>query len=97
MVLFEQWLESLQLAPGCKTKIRNIMSAVYSHGIRNEWIAFNPMSKVRCSSKRLREPDVITQEELQSILAELQLRERAMVMLVINWPSPFRNDCVALV
>jgi site-specific recombinase XerD len=53
------------------------MSGVYSHGIRNEWIALNPISKVRCSAKRLREPDVITQEEFRALLAELQLREQA--------------------
>jgi hypothetical protein len=47
-VEFEKWLESLELAPATKTKIRNIMSAVYSHGIRHEWILFNPISKVRC-------------------------------------------------
>lgn len=77
----EQWLESLSLAPGSKTKIRNIMSAIYGHGIRNECITLNPISKVRCSAKRLREPDVINPEEFQSLLGELQLRERAMVML----------------
>jgi integrase len=77
----EQWLESLSLAPGSKTKIRNIMSAIYGHGIRNECITLNPISKVRCSAKRLREPDVINPEEFQALLRELQLRERARVML----------------
>jgi len=80
-VAVERWLESLPLAPGSKTKIRNIMSAIYSHGIRNELITFNPISKVRCSAKRLREPDVITPDEFQALLGELQPRERAMVML----------------
>jgi site-specific recombinase XerD len=60
------------------------MSAIYSHGIRNEWIAFNPMSKVRCSAKRLRGPDVIISEEFQALLGELQLREQAMVMLAAS-------------
>jgi site-specific recombinase XerD len=80
-VSVEQWLESLPLAPGSRTKIRNVMSAIYSHGIRHEWMAFNPISKVRCSAKRLREPNVVTPEEFQSLLGELQLQERAMVML----------------
>jgi integrase len=39
-VAVEQWLDSMDLAPAIKTKIRNIMSAVYSHGIRHEWISF---------------------------------------------------------
>lgn len=59
-VVVEKWLETLKLAPATKTKIRNIMSAVFSHGIRHEWISFNPISKVRCSAKRLREPDVLS-------------------------------------
>ncbi len=62
-------------------QIRNIMSAVFNHGIRHEWITFNPISKVRCSAKRLREPDVLTPEEFQSLLTELEVRERAMVLL----------------
>jgi len=80
-VAVEEWLESLELAPASKTKIRNIMSAVYSHGIRHEWISFNPISKVRCSAKRLREPDVLTPGEFQALLRELPLRESAMVMI----------------
>jgi integrase len=78
---FEKWLESLSFAPASKTKIRNIMSAVYSHGIRHEWITFNPISKVRCSAKRLREPDVLTPGEFQALLQELSLREQVMVMM----------------
>jgi integrase len=80
-VAVEKWLETMELAPATKTKIRNIMSAVYSHGIRHEWISFNPISKVRCSAKRLREPDVLTPLEFQALLRELPLRERAAVML----------------
>jgi integrase len=94
-VAVERWLESLPLAPGSKTKIRNIMSAVYSHGIRHEWIAFNPISKVRCSAKRLREPDVVTPGEFQAILGELQLRDRAMVMLVAS-TGLRRSELIAL-
>ena len=44
----------MDLAPAAKTKIRNIISVVYSHGIRHEWISLNPTSKVRCSPKKLR-------------------------------------------
>jgi integrase len=80
-VAVEQWLEKLGLAPATKTKIRNIMSAVWSHGIRHEWMSFNPISKVRTSAKRLREPDVLTPAEFQALLKELPLRERAAVML----------------
>jgi integrase len=80
-VAVEKWLDSLPLAPASQTKIRNIMSAIFSHGIRHEWINFNPISKVRCSAKRLREPDVLTPAEFQALLLELPVREHAMVML----------------
>ena len=80
-VAVKTWLHSMPFAPGTKTKIRNIMSAVFSHGIEHEWITFNPIRKVRCSAKRLREPDLITPEEFQALLLELPLREKTMVML----------------
>jgi integrase len=80
-VTVEQWLDCLPLAPASKSKIRNIMSAIFSHGIRHEWFTFNPISKVRCSAKRLREPDVLTPAEFQALLLELSLREQMMVML----------------
>ncbi len=80
-VAVEQWLDSLPLAPGSRTKIRNIFSAIFNHGIRHEWITFNPISKVRCSSKRLREPDVLTPAEFSALVEVLPVREQAMVML----------------
>jgi integrase len=83
-VTVEKWLDALPLAPGSRTKIRNILSAIFSHGIRHEWITFNPIAKVRCSSVRLREPDVLTPEEFQLLLEKLELRERAMVMLAAS-------------
>lgn len=80
-VAVEKWLDGLSFAPATKAKIRNIMSAVFSHGIRHEWITFNPISKVRCSTKRLREPDVLTPEEFQRLLQQLSVRETAMVVM----------------
>lgn len=77
----EQWLHSLPYAPATRSKIRNIMSALFNHGIRHEWIHRNPITKVRASAKRLREPDVLSPAELSALIAELPLREKAMVML----------------
>ncbi len=51
----EEWLHSLPLAPASKTKIKSAFSVLYSHAIRYEWLTFNPISKVRTSSKPLRE------------------------------------------
>lgn len=77
----EEWIHSLPLAPASKTKIKSAFSVLYSHAIRHEWLTFNPISKVRTSSKPLREKDVLTPEEFQALLGELSIRDRAMVLL----------------
>jgi site-specific recombinase XerD len=56
----EEWLHSLALAPSSKAKLKSILSALYNHAIRYEWLTFNPLSRVRTSSKRLRDKDVLT-------------------------------------
>jgi len=94
-VQVEEWLHSLPLAPGTRSKIRNVMSAVFNHAIRYEWIHHNPITKVRCSAKRLREPDVLTPAEFLALLAELPLREKAMVMLAGS-TGLRRSELVAL-
>jgi integrase len=91
----ELWLHTLTFAPGTRSKIRNIMSAVFNHAIRHEWMDRNPISKVRTSAKRLREPDVLSPAEIASLLAELKLRERAMVMLAGS-TGLRRSELVAL-
>jgi integrase len=80
-VLVEEWLQSLPLAPASKTKIKSTFSVLYSHAIRYEWLTLNPISKVRTSSKRLREKDVLSPEEFQDLLEQLSVRDRAMVLL----------------
>lgn len=77
----EEWLHSLPLAPGSKTKVKSTFSVLYSHAIRYEWYTLNPISKVRTSSKRLREKDVLTPEEFQALVEQLSIRDRAMVLL----------------
>jgi len=91
----EKWLNSLQYAPATRSKIRNIMSAVFNHAMRHEWLDRNPISKVRTSSKRLRETDVLTPEEFAALLPELKLRERAMVILAGS-TGLRRSELVAL-
>lgn len=83
----ESWLRNLkkvngQLAsPGTRTKIRNLLSVLFSHAIRYEWASKNPITAVRTSAKRLRIPDILTPAEFQALLLELSGRERVMVML----------------
>jgi integrase len=91
----EQWLHSLPYAPATRSKIRNIMSTLFNHGIRHEWIHRNPITKVRASAKRLREPDVLSPAELSALIAELPLREKAMVMLAAS-TGLRRSEFIAL-
>jgi site-specific recombinase XerD len=56
------------------------MSAVLNNAIRHEWMDRNPIAKVRVSAKRLREPDVLSPAEIASLIAVLDIRERAMVV-----------------
>ena len=77
----EKWLRSLNHAPGTKAKIRNIMSALFAHAKRHGMTLANPLQGVRCSSKRRREPDVLTAVEFRVLLKELPQQERVMVLL----------------
>jgi len=84
----EEWLKSLcfpktgvPLARGTRAKIRNIMSALYSHAIRWEWTEKNPITSVRQSAKRQKAPDVLTPEEIMAFLKELPDPLRTMIEL----------------
>jgi integrase len=84
----EKWLKSLcfpktgvPLARGSRAKIRNIMSAIYSHAIRWEWTEKNPITSVRQSAKRQKAPDVLTPEEIMAFLKELADPLRTMIEL----------------
>lgn len=77
----EAWLGSLPLANGSRAKIRNVMSAIFSHAMRYEWLGRNPIALVRQSAKRLLLPDVLTAEEIGALLAELPEPCRTAVLL----------------
>ena len=38
----EAWLGTLPLTNGCKAKIRNVMSAIFTHAMRYEWLRSKP-------------------------------------------------------
>jgi len=84
----EKWLKTVcfkktgvPLARGSKAKIRNIMSALYSHAIRWEWADKNPITSVRQSAKRQKAPDVLTPEEIVALLSELPNPLRTIIEL----------------
>lgn len=86
-VAVEAWLKTLSfengdpLSRGSKAKIRNIMSALYSHAIRWEWANRNPITSVRQSAKREAVPDVLTVDELVRLLSAIPEPFRTAVFL----------------
>jgi len=70
-VAVEDWLRTLPLSNGSRAKIRNPMSALFNHAMRHEWADRNPIRLVRQSAKRERTPDVLTADEIKSLLSKL--------------------------
>jgi integrase len=85
----EQWLRQLMradsgpLAPSTKAKIRNVMSVLFNHAIRNEWLeqGKNPILLVRQGAKRQSIPEYLEPQELRALLSQLDHCFRVMVLL----------------
>jgi len=85
----EQWLRQLMradgglLAPSTKAKIRNVMSVLFNHAIRQEWLeqGKNPILLVRQAAKRQTIPEYLEPEELRALLSQLDHCFRVMVLL----------------
>src|SRR5215469_10148776 len=80
----ELWLKNLDLAPGSRCKIRNVMSLLFNHGRRHDLCERNPIEWVRQSAKRRTSPEIFTTNEVQSLLANLRFRERTLVLLAVT-------------
>src|SRR6202034_886596 len=93
----ERWLRATDVANGTKAKIKNIMSALFSHAVRWEFCGHNPISSgiqvgsggkrgpsvgVRISAKRQRAPLVLSSEQVKQGLAQLQFRDQLLVFLI---------------
>ncbi len=71
-VAVEKWLRGLDRAAGTKAKIRNLLSALFSHCIRHEiYTKLNPIASVRQSAQREKEPEVLTIAEMQGIIRNI--------------------------
>jgi len=94
-VAVEEWLSELvndygknkerPLADGSKAKIRNIMSAVFRHGMRHDLLPraeeTNPMKYVRQGGKRQSIPLVLRVQDFERLFDALEQRERTMALL----------------
>jgi len=80
-VAVEEWLDGIKRAKASRAKIRNLMSAIFHHAMRYEWVDRNPIKLVRQSAKREKVPDVLELAELQLLLSKLSVRERTLALL----------------
>jgi integrase len=80
-VAVEEWLDSIKRAKGTRAKIRNLMSALFSHTMRFEWVDRSPIKLFRQSAKRERTPDVLELAEILLLLSNLSVRERTLALL----------------
>jgi len=80
-VAVEDWLRSLTLANPTKAKMRNVFQALYSHAQRYEWHDRNPITKVRQSAQRQKEPEILDIKELTDLLNALPDPYRTMVFV----------------
>jgi integrase len=92
-VAVEKWLRSLDLAPASKAKIRNHMSALFSHCIRHELYGkLNPIATVRQSAVRQRDPDILTLDELRAILSNIEPPAIKMMVAVASASALRRSE-----
>ena len=88
-IAVERWLEQLNrvdgtpLANTTRAKIRNLLSVLFNHAIRYEWLdqSRNPITLVRQSAKRQRIPEILDPQEIQNLLGQLKSCFRVMVLL----------------
>ena len=77
----ELWLRTLPLARASRAKIRNLMSVLFNHARRHDFIDRNPITLVRQSAKRRTAPEVLLPSEINRLAHSLRNRERTLVLL----------------
>ena len=88
-VVVERWLRQMHrvdgapLANATRAKIRSLMSVLFNHALRYEWLeqGKNPITLVRQGAKRKNIPTVLEPPEIQSLLLQLGSCFRLMILL----------------
>ena len=112
-VAVEEWLRGLTLAPRTKGHLHNLMRVLWNCVLRWELIGIgeNPIKpvRVRGTTKRAREPQVLSITQCHSLLAALQDPFRTMAILdlatglrcselfALKWCDVVWNDLTLLV
>lgn len=81
---FESWLRRLPLAKSRCAKIRGVMSVLFNHACRYEFFDRNPIRLVRQGAKRKAAPNVLTPDEIKTLIDGLAIRERTLVLLAAS-------------
>jgi integrase len=76
----EAWLGTLEKSNATKGKVKVVFGVLCQHAMRYGWADRNPIRAVRQSVKRLKEPDILTPEELESIINGLSEPSRTLVI-----------------
>lgn len=81
--VFEDWFETVGKTPGTHQKAKNVMSAVFTYGLRMLYLASHPFrdGKVRVSGGVTKEKETLDAAELQALFGELGLMYRVLLML----------------
>ena len=80
----EPWLRRLPLARSSCAKIRGVMSVLFNHACRYEFFDHNPIRLVRQGAKRKAAPNVLTPDEIKTLMDGLAIRERTLVLLAAS-------------
>lgn len=80
----ESWLRRLPLAKSSCAKIRGLMSVLFNHACRYEFFDHNPIRLVRQGAKRKGPPNVLTPEEITTLVNGLALREKTLVLIAAS-------------
>lgn len=91
-VCVERWLKQLRcnngerLADATKAKIRNLMSVLFNHAIRYEWLeqGRNPITLVRQSAQRKWTPEILEPAKIHNLLLQLNSCFRLMVLMDVT-------------
>lgn len=80
-IAVENWLNGMPVAPGTRYKTKGVMSILFQHALRYEWVSNNPIRLVRQSALPLQEEIVLEPVEIAALLAELRDPFRTLILL----------------
>lgn len=102
-VAVEEWLRQLRrkdnnpLSNSSKAKIRNLMSVLFNHAIRYEWLeqGKNPITHVRQGATRQKDPEILSPQELRALISQLPPPFNLMILLAAT-TGMRRSELLAL-